>query len=85
MTTPPARPYDAAQATSTASGNGDPSEMTAARRDIAVLWLPHGAPVVIAAFSDRGSTDASSDDGMIAQATTGLHPEDTGRSPGPGH
>lgn len=47
------------------TGNGD----WGTRNDIAVAWPPHGAPVVIAVLSNRGSKDASSDDALIADAT----------------
>lgn len=47
------------------TGNGD----YGTRNDIAVLWPTHGAPIVIAVLSRRGSEDASSDDGLIADAT----------------
>ena len=39
------------------------------RNDIAIAWPRHGAPVVIAVLSSRGSRDASSDDALIADAT----------------
>jgi beta-lactamase class A len=47
------------------TGNGD----YGTRNDIAVLWPPHGARIVIAVLSHRGSQNASSDDGLIADAT----------------
>ncbi|MBR7837299.1 class A beta-lactamase [Actinospica durhamensis] len=47
------------------TGNGD----YGTRDDIAVLWPAHGAPIVIAVLSHRGTADASSDDGLIADAT----------------
>lgn len=47
------------------TGNGD----WGTRNDIAVAWPPHGAPVVIAVLSSRGSRDAASDDALIADAT----------------
>lgn len=47
------------------TGNGD----YGTRNDIAVLWPTHGAPIVIAVLSNRGSENASSDDGLIADAT----------------
>ncbi len=39
------------------------------RDDIAVLWPTHGAPIVLAVLSDRGTKDARSDDTLIADAT----------------
>lgn len=39
------------------------------RNDIAVLWPPKGAPIVLAVLSDRGRKDARSDDTLIADAT----------------
>jgi beta-lactamase class A len=39
------------------------------RNDIAIAWPPHGAPVIIAVLSSRGSVHASSDDALIADAT----------------
>jgi beta-lactamase class A len=39
------------------------------RNDIAIAWPPHGAPVVIAILSRRGSVNATSDDALIADAT----------------
>lgn len=39
------------------------------RNDIAVAWPPSGAPVVVAILSDRDTTDGSSDDALIADAT----------------
>jgi beta-lactamase class A len=47
------------------TGNGD----RGTRDDIAIAWPPHGAPVVIAVLSSRGSRDAASDDALIADAT----------------
>ena len=47
------------------TGNGD----YGTRNDIAVLWPPQGAPIVIAVLSHRGSADADSADGLIADAT----------------
>ncbi|WP_034270444.1 class A beta-lactamase [Actinospica robiniae] len=47
------------------TGNGD----YGTRNDIAVLWPTHGAPIVIAVLSHRGTQNASSDDGLIADAT----------------
>jgi beta-lactamase class A len=40
------------------------------RNDIAVLWPPHRAPIVLAVLSTRGTKDATYDDALIAQATT---------------
>ena len=40
------------------------------RNDIAVAWPPRRAPVVISVLSRRHSADASSDDALIADATT---------------
>ncbi len=40
------------------------------RNDIAVAWPPGRAPVVISVLSRRNSADASSDDALIADATT---------------
>jgi beta-lactamase class A len=39
------------------------------RNDIAVLWPPTGAPIVLAVESDRGVKDATSNDALIAEAT----------------
>lgn len=39
------------------------------RNDIAITWPPHGAPIVIAVLSSRGSVNATSDDALIADAT----------------
>ena len=48
------------------TGNGD----YGTRNDIAMLWPQHGAPIVIAVLSNRGeNADASSADGLIADAT----------------
>jgi len=38
------------------------------RNDIAVLWPPGGAPIVLAIMSTRGERDAEYDDALIAQA-----------------
>jgi len=38
------------------------------RNDIAVLWPPDGAPIVIAVMSTRGKKDATPDDRLIAEA-----------------
>ncbi|MEW1866174.1 class A beta-lactamase [Streptomyces sp. NPDC088194] len=48
------------------TGSGD----YGTRNDIAVLWPPHGAPVVISVLTDRGTPDAESADPLIANATT---------------
>ena len=48
------------------TGNGD----YGTRNDIAVLWPPTGAPIVLAVLSNRGDNqDATSDDALIADAT----------------
>jgi beta-lactamase class A len=47
------------------TGNGD----YGTRNDIAVLWPPDRAPIVIAVLSHRGSANASSGDALIADAT----------------
>lgn len=47
------------------TGNGD----YGTRNDIAVLWPPNRAPIVIAVLSHRGSQKASSGDALIADAT----------------
>ncbi|MGC4760255.1 class A beta-lactamase [Micromonospora trifolii] len=39
------------------------------RNDIAVLWPPDRAPIVIAVLSSRDTKDATPDDALIAQAT----------------
>lgn len=39
------------------------------RNDIAVLWPPDGAPVVLAVMSSRTAKDARPDDALIAEAT----------------
>ncbi|MER7889972.1 class A beta-lactamase [Micromonospora sp. NPDC094482] len=39
------------------------------RNDIAVLWPPEGAPIVLAVMSSRSGKDATYDDALIAQAT----------------
>lgn len=38
------------------------------RNDIAVVWPPDGAPIVLAILSSREEKDASSDDTLIAEA-----------------
>jgi beta-lactamase class A len=40
------------------------------RNDIAVVWPPSGAPIVLAVLSSRDAIDASPEDALIAQATT---------------
>ncbi|MCD9195313.1 class A beta-lactamase [Streptomyces albireticuli] len=40
-----------------------------ARNDIAVLWPPRAAPIVVAVFSSRTAKDAKADDTLIAKAT----------------
>ncbi|MGK5741173.1 class A beta-lactamase [Micromonospora sp. URMC 103] len=40
-----------------------------ARNDIAVLWPPEGAPIVLAVMSRRDAADAPYDDALIARAT----------------
>jgi beta-lactamase class A len=48
------------------TGNGD----YGTRNDLAVLWPPTGAPIVIAVLSNRGDNpNAASDDALIADAT----------------
>lgn len=47
------------------TGSGD----YGARNDIAVLWPPHGAPIVMAVLSSRAGKDAASADALIADAT----------------
>lgn len=47
------------------TGNGD----YGTRDDVAVLWPTHGAPIVLAVLSDRGTKNARSDDTLIADAT----------------
>ncbi|ACU74022.1 Beta-lactamase [Catenulispora acidiphila DSM 44928] len=47
------------------TGNGD----YGTRNDIAVLWPPHRAPIVIAVLSHRDGKDATSADALIADAT----------------
>jgi beta-lactamase class A len=38
------------------------------RNDIAVAWPPPAAPIVISVLTDRGTSDASSDDTLVAEA-----------------
>jgi beta-lactamase class A len=38
------------------------------RNDLAVVWPPDGAPVVLAVLTDRAAVDAEPDDALIAQA-----------------
>ncbi|MEY9854575.1 beta-lactamase class A [Catenulispora sp. GAS73] len=47
------------------TGSGD----YGTRNDIAVVWPPQGAPIVIAVISHRDGRDANSADGLIADAT----------------
>ncbi|PKV96046.1 beta-lactamase class A [Amycolatopsis echigonensis] len=44
----------------------------ATRNDIAVLWPPHRAPIVLAVLSDRAHKDAKTDDNLIAQAAAAV-------------
>ncbi|WP_084525191.1 class A beta-lactamase [Nocardia vaccinii] len=46
------------------TGNGD----YGTRNDIAVLWPPHRAPLVLAVMSTRGGRDDSFDNALIAQS-----------------
>lgn len=39
------------------------------RNDIAVIWPPDAAPIVIAVLSDHTGTDAETDDALVAAAT----------------
>jgi len=39
------------------------------RNDIAVLWPPNRAPIVLAVLTDRGTIDATRDDALLARAT----------------
>ncbi|MFC8128378.1 class A beta-lactamase [Streptomyces sp. NPDC057302] len=41
-----------------------------ARNDIAVVWRPDGAPIVISILSNRADKDAEPDDKLIAQAAS---------------
>ncbi|MFI6103245.1 class A beta-lactamase [Streptomyces sp. NPDC051310] len=41
-----------------------------ARNDIAVVWPPDGAPIVMAIMSNRGEKDAEHDNRLIAQAAS---------------
>ncbi|MQY18920.1 class A beta-lactamase [Nocardia macrotermitis] len=47
------------------TGNGD----YGTRNDIAVLWPPHRAPIVLAVMSTRHNHDDSFDNALVAQAT----------------
>ncbi len=38
------------------------------RNDVAVLWPPSGAPVVLAVLTDRPEQDAEPDDALVAEA-----------------
>jgi len=40
------------------------------RNNIAVVWPPDSAPIVVAIMSSRGAPDATRDDALIAQAAT---------------
>ncbi|KUJ65628.1 class A beta-lactamase [Streptomyces albus subsp. albus] len=40
------------------------------RNDIAVVWPPHAAPIVMAIMSHRGTEDAGYDDKLIAEAAS---------------
>ncbi|WP_406480862.1 class A beta-lactamase [Streptomyces platensis] len=40
------------------------------RNDIAVVWPPHAAPIVVAILSNRPQKDAKYDDALIAQAAS---------------
>jgi beta-lactamase class A len=40
------------------------------RNDIAVIWPPDAAPIVLAVLSSRASADAEHDDALLARATT---------------
>ncbi|WP_020658567.1 class A beta-lactamase [Amycolatopsis benzoatilytica] len=44
----------------------------ATRNDIAVLWPPHRAPIVLAVLSDHAQKDAKTDDKLIAQAASAV-------------
>jgi beta-lactamase class A len=39
------------------------------RNDIAVLWPPSGAPIVLTVFSTHDTPDAATDDALVAEAT----------------
>ncbi len=41
-----------------------------ARNDVAVLWRPHRAPIVVAIMTNRRTRDAEHDDRLIARAAT---------------
>jgi beta-lactamase class A len=49
-----------------------------ARNDIAVVWPPHRAPIVLAVMSTRDTADATYDNALIARAArtvvTALNP-----------
>jgi beta-lactamase class A len=38
------------------------------RNDVAVVWPPDGAPIVLAVLTDRSAVDAEPDDALLAQA-----------------
>lgn len=42
------------------------------RNDVAVLWPPDGAPIVLAVLTDRPAADAEPDDALLAEATTAV-------------
>jgi beta-lactamase class A len=50
-------------------GDKTGSAAYATRNDIAVLWPPNRAPIVLAVLSDRGTVDAARDDALLARAT----------------
>jgi beta-lactamase class A len=43
-----------------------------ARNNIAILWPPDSAPIVVAILSTRDSPDATRDDALVAQAATAV-------------
>jgi beta-lactamase class A len=47
-------------------------ETYAARNDIAVLWPPQRAPIVLVILTDRPGKDDTSDDKLLAQATAAV-------------
>lgn len=44
----------------------------ATRNDIAVLWRPDGAPIVVAVLTDSAQPDAEYDDALVAAAAAGV-------------
>ena len=44
----------------------------ATRNDIAVLWRPDGAPIVVAVLTDRAQPDAEYDDALVAAAAAAV-------------